>query len=345
MKKLVIFNLATDPDHKLLGASLDWIEAFRDHFVVTDVVSTHVGKNVQLGNIKIRELGGGSLRLRIVALFRLLLFALDLISRRKDYLVFHHMSPRTAVFPGILFKIFGIPQALWYSHSSKPISLKISLRIVDNIFSSENHSFPYVTKNLHLVGHGISLKRFDTNAQSNKRLKSVLFVGRISKIKNLDKLINQISLLNGKLPIILFGPIPSKDYLQEIENLASNRNVELEVHDPINYVNVGPVMAQYQYFYAGMANSVDKSALEAAISGCFVLTTDKGTQELSGMNRIWEQLNVKESLSIKEQIEILESLEEGNLITLRELSRNWSIHKNGLSSTIAEISTIMKKKI
>lgn len=345
MKKLVIFNLATDPENKVLGASIDWIEAFKDHFLVTDVVSTHVGRNFKLEHTKVLELGGGSLLSRGIAVMRLFRFAVNLISRKKDYFIFHHMSPRTAVFPGVLFKIFGIPQALWYSHSSKPITLKVALRIVDNLFSSESHSFPYDSKKLHFVGHGISLKRFNSNIQSKNRIRSILFMGRISEIKNLDKLIDENALSNAKLPIKLIGPIASKEYKHEIMNRAFQKSIELEVQDPVNYEEVGRIMNQYKYFYAGMMNSVDKSALEAAISGCFVLTTDIGTQELSGMKLIWEQLNRNVSGSIKEQIELLESLQEQQLSSFREISKTWAISKNALGNTIAQISSVMKKDI
>jgi len=341
MKKLVIFNLRTDPASSVLGASIDWIEAFRDHFLVTDVVSTHVGKDVQLKNVRILELGGGSTRARIRAILMLFKFGIYLIVRRKEYLVFHHMSPRTAVFPGILFMIFGIPQGLWYSHSSRPLALRLSARIVDFIFSSEENSLPLKVQNTHFVGHGISLKRFGTNQPLGSRTWAILFVGRISPIKKLTHLIDEVALLGKKLPIMLIGPQSDMKYIEELKNCASAQNVSLTIDKPVNYDDVHSVMKKFKYFYSGMRNSVDKSALEAAMSGCLVLTIDSGTQDLSGMKRVWEKFVSSDISTIHNQIELLESLEEREIKVLQETVRNESIRRNSLEDTIARIASIM----
>jgi len=342
MKKLVIFNLRTDPASSVLGASIDWIEAFRDHFLVTDVVSTHVGKNVDLENVKILELGGGSTGARVKAVFRLFKFAIHIIRRRKEYLVFHHMSPRTAVFPGLLFMFFGIPQGLWYSHSSRPFSLRLSARIVDVIFSSEENSLPLSVQNAHFVGHGISLKRFGTNQSIDSRNNAILFIGRISPIKNLTNLINEVALLGKRLPIVLIGPQSDKKYIEYLRDCASTHKVSLKIKGSVNYSEVHSVMKQFKYFYSGMKNSVDKSALEAAMSGCLVLTTDLGTQELSGMKQAWELFVSDDVTNIHNQIEHLESLGAREINSLQEIVRNQSIRRNSLEDTIARIASIMK---
>jgi len=342
MKKLVIFNLQTDPSSPVLGAAIDWIEAFQSHFEVTDVVSTHVGTNVSLKNTKILEIGGGNLSARFIAIARLLKFALHLIRNRRDYVVFHHMSPRTAVFPGILFKVFGIPQGLWYSHSSRPLTLKISSHLVDWIFSSEENSLPIINSKAHFLGHGIPLKKFN-NFQSMKRRESaVLFLGRLSRIKKLRNLIEEIALLENRIPITLIGPQSDKIYLEELLELASKLKINLTIRDSVSHDQVNSIMNQFKYFYSGMEESVDKSALEAAISGCLVLTTDIGTQELSGMNNIWSKFANIENPAIHEQIQILDGLNTEELQSMQEMVQSDAIKKNDLKKTILKISSIMK---
>lgn len=342
MRKLVIFNLRTDPDSSVLGASIDWIVEFRNHFIVTDVVSTHVGINANLQGVRTLEIGGGSLRARLKALIRLLKFALELIPKRTEYLVFHHMSPRTAVFPGTLFKMFGIPQALWYSHSSRPLSLALAERTVDWIFSSEKNSFPFDTPKAHFVGHGISLKRFGTLESNSHRENSILFIGRISRIKNLSYLIDEVASLDREFPLILIGPHPDFEYVRELRAQASERNVQMVISDSISYDNVHEVMKKYKYFYSGMKNSVDKSALEASISGCLVLTTDVGTQELSGMKRAWQTITPTAITEVRNQIKALESLSRKELDDFREIVRREAMLQNSLEKTISQISLIMK---
>jgi glycosyltransferase involved in cell wall biosynthesis len=342
MKKLIIFNLQTDPSSPVLGAAIDWIEAFKTHFEVTDIVSTHVGTNVSLKNTKILEIVGGNLRARFIAITRLLRFALHLIPNRRDYVVFHHMSPRTAVFPGILFKMFGIPQSLWYSHSSKPITLKISSRVVDWIFSSEENSLPIRSSKAHFVGHGIPLNKFE-NFQSMKRRESaVIFLGRLSRIKNLRNIIEEIALLENKIPITLIGPQSDKVYLEELKEVAFEKNIDLTIKDYVSHDQVNSIMNRFKYFYSGMEESVDKSALEAAISGCLVLTTDIGTQDLSGMKEIWNTFTHIDNPTIHKQIQILEGLNAEELFSLQKKVQSEAIKKNSLEKTISKISSVME---
>lgn len=344
MKKLVIFNLRVDPSSPILGASIDWIEGFKNHFEITDVVSTYVDKNFRLENTRILEIGGGSLGARFLAILKLFKFALFLIPKRKEYVVFHHMSPRTAVFPGILFKVFGINQGLWYSHSSRPLALKLAIRIVDYIFSSEKNSFPITSFKAHFVGHGISLKKFGDVQLTKRRSSSVLFLGRLSRIKNLHKLIDAVAMLEEKIPITLIGPQSDKEYLEELEKSASKKNVTLIIKDSVNHDEVSQNMQQFKYFYSGMEKSVDKSALEAAISGCLVLTTDLGTQDLSGMKEVWDNCATIDFQTVDKQIEFLENLGQKELASLQEIVRSEAIAKNNLEKNISQICAIMESE-
>jgi len=126
-----------------------------------------------------------------------------------------------------------------------------------------------------------------------------------------------------------------------LKNCASAQNVSLTIDKPVNYNDVHSVMKEFKYFYSGMRNSVDKSALEAAMSGCLVLTIDSGTQDLSGMKRVWEKFVSSDISTIHNQIELLESLEEREIKVLQETVRNESIRRNSLEDTIARIASIM----
>lgn len=345
MKKLVIFNLQTDSSSVVLGASIDWINELRNHFAVTDVVSTHVGPHDGLDNLRIIEIGGGSIWYKLIALIRLLRFSIYLIPRRNEYLVFHHMSPRTAVFPGILFKIFGIPQGLWYSHSSRPISLQIAARIVNWIFSSEADSLPLKSRKAYFVGHGISLNRFNASRPILDRDLSILFLGRLSKIKNLDNLVNAVAKLKNRITVVLVGPQSDKRFAENLKQLASRQNVRLEIEDAIGYNQVNRKMNQFKYFYSGMKNSVDKSALEAAISGCLVISTENGTLHLSGMRKAWDEFQLAIPNSIQGQIMQLEGLKNQDISLFQQIAQADAISKNGIEKTIHQIAKIMKSPI
>jgi hypothetical protein len=117
--RIVIFNLSMNLDNHVLANTNLWVNEFSKHFERVHVYSTHVGRYSVPNNVCVEEIGGGSFRKRAVALAKLTFIAFKLYKVRKDVVVFHHQSPRTAVYPGIIFRIFGVNQGLWYSHSSR----------------------------------------------------------------------------------------------------------------------------------------------------------------------------------------------------------------------------------
>ena len=117
MKTLIIYNLETDLDSQVLAAAHDWVEAFAAQVDKVFVYSTHVGRTNLPANVVVKELGGGSFLKRLVGLFRLYKSFAIALKHQSSVCMFHHMSPRTLLFVGPLYKIAGIKQGLWYSHS------------------------------------------------------------------------------------------------------------------------------------------------------------------------------------------------------------------------------------
>ena len=102
---------------------------------------------------------------------------------------------------------------------------------------------------------------------------------------------------------------------------------------------------QFKYFYSGMKNSVDKSALEAAISGCLVISTENGTLHLSGMRKAWDEFQLAIPNSIQGQIMQLEELKNQDISLFQQIAQADAISKNGIEKTIHQIAKIMKSPI
>mgnify|MGYP000889057599 FL=1 len=108
MKTLIIYNLETDLDSQVLAAAHDWVEAFAAQVDKVFVYSTHVGRTKLPANVVVKELGGGSFLKRVAGLFKLYKSFATSLKHRSSVCVFHHMSPRTLLIVGPLYKIAGI---------------------------------------------------------------------------------------------------------------------------------------------------------------------------------------------------------------------------------------------
>ena len=96
-----------------------------------------------------------------------------------------------------------------------------------------------------------------------------------------------------------------------MQRLAAEQKVNLSLESPIAHNLIFQRMSYAKIFYAGMKNSVDKSCLEAAATGCFILTSDEASARLSGMDLIWELITGSKKLpDLSSQINLLDNLSE-----------------------------------
>ena len=227
MKTLIIYNLETDLDSQVLAAAHDWVEAFAAQVDKVFVYSTHVGRTNLPANVVVKELGGGSFLKRLVGLFRLYKsFAISL-KHRSNVCVFHHMSPRTLLIVGPLYKIAGIKQGLWYSHSKKSPSLKYSQVFAHRIFTSTPSAIPISNSRVRYVGHGIkSQSLLDALNSSTKKREGILALGRIVPVKNIELVISAISKSKYKdLQLTCIGPhLSESEYVKSLTDLAMSHH-------------------------------------------------------------------------------------------------------------------------
>lgn len=342
IKKLYLFNLATDLDDPLLAFTHDWIIAASKIVEKIEVISTHVGRYSLPDNVRVRELGGGRSRKRTQAIFKSLCLLSEIYVCRKEVKIFYHMSNRIASILCIPLKIIGVKQAIWYSHSSYPISLRTAVKFCDLIFSSAPSSLPFSNRKCRYVGHGINFSNFQAinefQAQPRNRFVSL---GRIAPIKNIEAFIDAIaqSLVVEK-SLDLIGPSsPNIIYRQQLERYAMTKKVNIRFLGPVKYTEVPSSLKGYSICYTGNPRTTDKAAIEAASMGCFVVTTEVDSQKLTGMHEIWESLNL-ELPELVSQINKLIPLEAN-----QELRQGISVRarsRNSVNNVLAEVMDGLK---
>ncbi len=345
-QSLILFNLSMDLDNPVLATTNLWVNEFAKNFNFVYVYSTHVGRYEIPSNVKVTELGGGTTFKRVVAIWNLTKTIPILVRNCGQMVAFHHQSPRTAVYPGVLIRFLGIPQGLWYSHSKRPISLTIGSRMMSRIFSSTIDSLPLITKKGLFLGHGIDSRLgIEASDKILIRQNEILFVGRLDPIKRLEECIAAIQESNNKeLRLIAIGPTSEgHSYIESLIKLSKRLNVEFRNYGPIPHDQVFFRMASSKMYFSGMRNSVDKSSLEASSTGCFVITTDIATAKLSGMTAFWEEyFGVKELPTLATQINLLSSMDQGLADKASFELQERSVHNNSASALISRISKTLK---
>jgi glycosyltransferase involved in cell wall biosynthesis len=335
-KELIIFNLETNLDSPVLAAAHDWVESFSKEFDRVKVYSTHVGRFALPMHVEVSEIGGGSILTRLTALVRLLRVGMASVNSKGDIVVLHHMSTYSAVISGPIFRLFGIKQGLWYSHSIKSISLVVASRFVDVIFSSSPDALPLKSSKNVFVGHGINLERFKRIVNSERNRTGIVSLGRYAPVKNYERYLELASEFK-ELKFDIYGPTGLPEYRDELVNTFESKNPNVKLLGSVNYLQVPNLLSRYEYFYSGTPKSVDKAAIEAALSGCFILSVNPATVEVSGMGEVWNHMGIKSPKDISNQIRELQftCLDRDQL---RELLVMSAQRRNNLESLTSQIS-------
>jgi len=324
--KMIVFTIEVDSRSKLLASNIGWLKSLANRYENLLVVATHVGEIPRdfPSNIELIELRGGSWILRIKAIMKLVQIVFRVCRRRHSWHIFHHMIHYTAIFPGIIFKAFGYPQALWYSHKLAPRLLKPAYAIVDVVVSTALTAFPLRgARKVNALGHGLDNSRFsfvDQGCSDRDFTSSVVYLGRLSRIKNLERLFEKSISKNIHLKsdVNFIGPITDANYVKELTSIAKNLGVFLRIMDPIDYEQVPSILSQYSYFFSGTDASLDKSALEAAMCGCIIISNNRNLLKITGMIDFWTDTLGSETIPhIADQISLLDALSPQTRCELR----------------------------
>ena len=338
--KLILFNLELNSESTLLGSNTAWVEAFMENFEKVVVISTRVGKIPHsLNEITVLELGGGTIFKRLRALVKLAMLIPNIYTERKKSVIFHHMSHYTAIFPGVIVKLFRIRQGMWYSHEKRSFALRLATHIVDIVYSPSRESFPLRTNKLRDVGQAIDVTKFGIvrNLEVYQRTGEIVTIGRISRSKHLDSVYSMISDSPTCEAIWFVGPIHDEEYRNEIASRCKDFRVEAKFPGPIHPGEVPNLLGEFCYYFSGTTKGVDRALIEAGVSGCLILTTNIGALRLIGMSNFWAKELGIEVPNLKLQYHYFNSLTNGRRRDVAEYISSFTIKNNDVHSTVKRI--------
>lgn len=115
---------------------------------------------------------------------------------------------------------------------------------------------------------------------SNKKVGTLrmVFLSRISPMKNLDGLINILATVTCPIKLDIFGPIEDESYWRHCKELISNlpQNIEVEVHGPITPDSVTSTFSRYDLFaFPTHGENFGHVIFESLCAGTPVLVSDQ----------------------------------------------------------------------
>jgi glycosyltransferase involved in cell wall biosynthesis len=288
--KLLILTQKVDIDDPILGFFHRWIEEFVKRCQNVTVICLQKGEYHLPENVKVLSLGKekylrySHIIRRLVSLYR---FYKYIWQERKNYdAVFVHMNQEYIILGGFLWRFLGKKIAFWYNHQHGNLITKLVSIIANLVFYTSPFAFTSRFKNAKIMPAGIDTELFKKNENIQKISNSILYLGRISPVKNVDVLIEAAKLLDKEgtdfiLNIVGEAGEKDKEYFEEIKKISKS----LEESGKIKFWGVIPnyktpeIYNQNEVFInLSPSGLFDKTILEAMSCETITIVSSKAFQ-------------------------------------------------------------------
>lgn len=325
---LLFITQKVDKDDDVLGFVHRWIEELAGHWNKVTVICLYEGIHSLPVNVKVRSLGkeNGVSRFKYVWLFYKYIF-----SEKYDR-VLVHMNHEYVVLGGCWWKLCGKKIGMWYSHKSLTMGLRIAVRFANIIFTTARQSVTFTTPKLRFMGHGIDVNAYHCTVRAENKKPVILTVGRVTKIKHCETLIEAAALLKKEgfqcHGVIVGGPATDADrsYEKELRVLVQ----KLDVKDSVEFTGSIPLDELLAWYCKAdiSVNMVptggfDKSVIEGMAAGNLVMSSNEVFRDHFGAYADKLIFNTGDAVELASKIKALWSASD------REKVREFLIHKAG----------------
>ena len=289
MKNLLIITQKVDENDDHRGFFIDWLKEFAKKIDKVSVITVAEGSYMLPENIQIYSLGKERGAPKIIQAILFYWYLARLIPGSGG--IFAHASAIFVIASWPFAFIYRKKIILWYLHRSVTFRLKLAEKLCYKIATAAKESLGFRSRKIVETGHGINIDGFKTNRNWIGGMLKILSVGRISKIKNYDTLLEAAKILKERgvdFKIKIIGqPVmgPDVDYFDFLRSLKKRLNLEKEV-DFVGFVPHSRISSFYKEsdFVIGLTpeGGIDKAVLEGMASGCIVLTSNTANQKYLG---------------------------------------------------------------
>lgn len=277
--KLLITTQIVDKTDPGLGFFHRWIELFAEECESVHVVCLKKSEYTFPSNVTVTSLGKEEGTSRAVRVYR---FFSTIWNYRHEYdAVFVHMNPEYVVLGGLLWRMLGKRIGLWYTHRTVDLKLRVANALMHQGFTGSKESYRIDTPKIFVTGQGVDTSVFVPGEESVYRPLTLLVVGRISPIKNLELAIDtlvEIRKTTDAVLRIVGAPGKPEDVVYEktLKDSILARGLSASVvmvggKDPAG------VLEELQnadvFLHTSKTNSADKTAVEAMAVGVYTVTS------------------------------------------------------------------------
>lgn len=275
-KKIIVCAQVMDADHPILGFFHQWIIAFADRFAEVHVICLEQGRCELPANVFVYSLGKEHGVSRLTYVWRFYKYFGRLFFRVRAQFVFFHMGAIFNVLAAPFFWLrrwYQVDFYWWKAHGRINRFGRLALCFVDRVYTSTETGFPIATPKRRVIGQAIDCAVFMSSRTEART--AVLYTGRIAPIKKLEQFAAVAAELGSMYASYeIVGPTTDANYESMLRALPTATNVTFVGPKPrselVDYYARADI-----FLNPSVTNSMDKTVLEAIMSGCIPVTGNK----------------------------------------------------------------------
>jgi glycosyltransferase involved in cell wall biosynthesis len=265
MRKLVFATQKLDPSDPVLAATVPMVRALAARVDELVVLCDAAVPSAVPGNARVHEFGARTQAERGARFAAALAGEL----RPRPLGVVAHMVPLYAVLAAPLVRPLRIPLVLWYTHWKGHAVVRLAEKVSTAVVSVDARSFPFASRKVHAIGHGIDVGEFTCTEAPDGPLRA-LVLGRYSPAKGLETILRGAALAG--VHVEAHGTDDTfAAYKRSLEPLAGGA----ELGGPVPRSEIPALFARSHVLINNMrAGAPDKVVYEAAASCLPVLASN-----------------------------------------------------------------------
>lgn len=287
VQKLLFITQKIDKEDDVLGVYHEWVKRLAGKVAKLNVICLYKGTVDLSSNVGVFSLGKetGLSNLKYLRNFYKYIFQL-----RNEYdLVFVHMNPAYIWLGWLFWRLWGKKIVYWNASYKVNWFMRAALALSDKGVTSVSEAFVNSEKVV-AVGQGIDTNLFRKDESVPREPNSVLYLGRISPVKNIDILLDAVKLLHsqGKVIKLLVVGAPNPADTGYFERLKA-KAADLKADGVVKFLGRVPHYETPIFFNSHKvfvnlteSRSFDKSILEAMACKSLILVSNSVYKRILG---------------------------------------------------------------
>lgn len=284
--KILIITQRVDRADSVLGFFNRWLESFSEKYEKVTVVCLQAGQYSLPDNVRVLSLGKEKRQSKLLYLKN---FFQYIWQERANYdAVFVHMNQEYVILGAIFWKILGKKIYLWRNHKKGNLLTDLAVFLSNKVFYTSQGSYTAKFKKSKQMPVGVDANIFRRVPEINKIPKSILYLGRISPVKNINTLIEALKILDERkvsfVANVYGNPTPGDEaYAEKIKNESK----ELIQKSLVSFESELPNTETSKIYNSHLVSvnltdsgSFDKTIIESMLCETLVLASNVSLKEM-----------------------------------------------------------------